>query len=85
MAGQLHDDRPVDARFPSIGRPCVAEIIETEIPYSCLLQGLGQLGLDAFQELFVIREGMTPEVDSLNVAMDAGLVIYETLRQGKFS
>ncbi len=28
---------------------------------------------------------MTPQVDSLNVAMTAGLVIYETLRRQKFS
>jgi tRNA G18 (ribose-2'-O)-methylase SpoU len=39
--------------------------------------------MKAADGLFTIP--MAPEVDSLNVAMAAGLVIYETLRQKKFS
>jgi TrmH family RNA methyltransferase len=39
--------------------------------------------MNAADGLFTIP--MAPEVDSLNVAMAAGLVIYEVLRRGKFS
>lgn len=58
MAGKFHYDGPVNPRFPRIGGPCVAEIMETEILYSRLLQGIGQSRLNAFQGLFVIREDM---------------------------
>jgi tRNA G18 (ribose-2'-O)-methylase SpoU len=46
-------------------------------------EGLPDDLMKAADGLFTIP--MAPEVDSLNVAMAAGLVIYETLRQKKFS
>jgi RNA methyltransferase, TrmH family len=50
----------------------------------------GQEGAGLPDDLMKAADGlltipMAPEVDSLNVAMAAGLVIYETLRQKKFS
>ena len=50
MAGELHYDGPVNPHFPGIGAPCVAEIVQSKILDSRLLQGIGQRRLNRFAD-----------------------------------